>query len=85
VKHFATADFWNILAALPVQVQEQARKSFELLKRDATHPSLHLKRIGRFRSARINLSYRALAVKEGEDLVWFWIGDHKAYERLIKG
>jgi hypothetical protein len=85
VKHFATPKFWDLLAALPVRVQNQARLNFEILKHDPTHPSLHFKRIARFRSARVSLSYRALAVEEGADLVWFWIGDHKAYERLIKG
>jgi hypothetical protein len=24
-----------------------------------------------------------LAVQEGEDLVWFWIGGHDEYDRLI--
>jgi hypothetical protein len=85
VNHFATSKFWDLFAGLPIQVQDQARKSFETLKQDPTHPSLHFKRISRFRSARINLNYRALAVEDGEDLVWFWIGNHNAYERIIKG
>ena len=47
------------------------------------HPSLHFKRIGRFWSVRIGLHYRALAVQDGEDIVWFWIGHHAEYDRLI--
>lgn len=30
------------------------------------------------------MSVRALAVQADNDLVWFWIGDHGEYERLIK-
>jgi hypothetical protein len=55
-----------------------------LLKADPQHPSLHFKNVGRFWSARVDARYRALAVRDGEDLVWFWIGDHDSYERLIR-
>lgn len=34
-------------------------------------------------SARIGLGYRALAVMKKDSLVWFWIGDHGEYDRLI--
>jgi hypothetical protein len=58
---------------------------FELLKADPKHPSLHLKKVGRFWSVRVGLHYRALAVEDGEDLVWLWIGHHAEYDRLIGG
>jgi len=32
----------------------------------------------------VNRSIRALAVQDGEGFVWFWIGDHREYERLIR-
>jgi hypothetical protein len=34
-------------------------------------------------SARIGLHYRALAVRSGEEVVWFWIGTHAEYDRLL--
>lgn len=34
-------------------------------------------------SVRITSSYRALGVRTGEEIVWFWIGTHAAYERLL--
>jgi hypothetical protein len=46
-------------------------------------PSLHFKKIGRFRSVRVGLRYRALAVEVADGLVWFWIGSHAEYDRLI--
>jgi hypothetical protein len=54
------------------------------LKQDARHPSLSFKRVGRFVSVRVGLYYRALAVEEGNDLVWFWIGSHTEYDKLLR-
>jgi hypothetical protein len=53
------------------------------LKADARHPSLHFKKVGRNWSVRIGLHYRALAVEEGQDILWFWIGHHGEYDRLL--
>jgi hypothetical protein len=34
-------------------------------------------------SARIGLGYRALGVRQGSTIVWFWIGSHADYDRLV--
>jgi hypothetical protein len=34
-------------------------------------------------SARVTLAYRAVGVLEGENVTWFWIGNHTDYERLL--
>jgi len=60
-----------------------ADANFELLKSDLHHPSLHFKKIGRFRSVRIGSHYRALAVEVEGGLLWFWVGTHADYDRLI--
>ncbi|HYH81983.1 MAG TPA: hypothetical protein VEX86_19410 [Longimicrobium sp.] len=83
MKHHASVRFWQAYDALPPEVQRLADENFALLKRDPNHPSLHFKKVGRFRSARVGLHYRALAVQEGADLIWFWIGRHDEYDRLI--
>ena len=62
-----------------------ADESYQLLLRDPKHPSLHFKKIGRYWSARVGLHYRALAVEDGDVVVWFWIGSHTAYDRLVRG
>ena len=46
MQHRAHPKFWEALNALPEQVQETARKAFELMERDPFHPSLHLKQVG---------------------------------------
>ena len=81
--HHASPVFWDCYDALPVAVRDLADKSFELLKADPKHPSLHFKPVGHFRSARVGLHYRALAVEGDDGLVWFWIGSHAEYDRLV--
>lgn len=81
--HRTTPQFWGRFEKLPDTVQRLARKNFELRKQDPRHPSLHFKQIGRFWSVRVGLAHRALAVEDGADFIWVWIGDHDEYERLI--
>lgn len=83
MRHFATADFWAAYEALPAQVRRLADSNFQLLKADPRHPSLYFKRIGRFWSVRVGLHYRALAVDSSTGIVWFWIGSHADYDKLI--
>ncbi len=84
MKHRATPRYWNCYRALPAEVQQLADRSFELLRRDSRHPSLHFKKIGQFWSARVGLHYRALAVEADEDLLWVWIGTHADYDRMLQ-
>lgn len=81
--HHASPDFWACYHALPVSAQNLANKSFDLLKADSRHPSLHFKKVGGFWSARVGLHHRALAIEAPDGLVWFWIGTHSEYDRLI--
>lgn len=83
MKHYATTDFWAAYRALPGDVRELADKNYHLLKSDPHHPSLQFKTIGRFRSVRVGLHYRALGVEVSDGVSWFWIGTHAEYDRLI--
>ena len=83
MKHFASPEFWACLEGLPANVQQLARENYELLKANPYHPSLHFKRVGRFWSVRVGRSYRALAVDAPDGIVWFWIGTHAEYDRLV--
>jgi hypothetical protein len=83
VNHRATPRFWHRYRLLPVEVQRLADSCYELLRQDSRHPSLHLKKVGRFWSVRVGLHYRAMAVEDGADLVWFSIGTHAEYDKLL--
>lgn len=39
----------------------------------------------RIYGAHITKNLRALAFTQGEDVVWYWIGAHTDYDRLLKG
>jgi len=69
--------------SLPQDIQKLADQAYERLKQNPRHPSLHFKKIGRFWSARVGGHHRALAVEVADDLVWFWIGTHADYDKLL--
>jgi hypothetical protein len=81
--HHASPAFWALYDALPAPVRALADKNFALLKADPRHPSLHFKSVGRYRSVRVGAHYRALAVEVDDGLLWFWIGSHGEYDRLV--
>lgn len=85
MNHFASPDFWFHYRQLPPEIQDLADKNFELLKQNLRHPSLRLKKVGIFYSARVGLHYRVLAKERSEGLVWFWVGHHSEYDRLLGG
>jgi hypothetical protein len=74
---------------LPHEIRDRADKQFSLLKSDPRHRSLQFKNVVvrgglELWSARVSLRYRALAIKEPGDYVWFWIREHREYELLIQ-
>ena len=81
--HRANPRFWDCYHRLPAEVRRVADANYELLKAVPDHPSLHLKRAGRFWSVRVGIHYRALAMEGDDGLVWFWIGSHAEYDRLV--
>ena len=83
--HRTTSRFWDCFDNLPHPIRTLAEGNFVLLKKNLQHPSLHFKRVGNFWSVRIGLNYRALAIKDGPDFIWVWIGTHDEYERMIAG
>ena len=83
MRHFASPAFWQAYENLPLHIQELADKNYAFLKDDPKHPSLHLKKVGDYWSVRVGIRYRALAVEIEEGLLWFWIGSHADYDRLV--
>jgi hypothetical protein len=79
------AQFWECFDALPENIQRIAKKQYRLWERDSFHPSLHFKLLkDDVWSVRINQSYRALGRRKGALIVWFWIGTHAEYDKLVK-
>lgn len=76
--------FWDCLERLPAGVRSIATQKFALWKENPFHPSLHFKELAEgLWSVRVSHGYRALARRSGDLVVWFWIGNHDDYEKLI--
>jgi hypothetical protein len=71
LRHFTTPDFWEYFDRLPIDIQSLARKDFELLKQNPRHPSLRLKKVGLYWTARVGIHYRVVAKERTEGLNWF--------------
>jgi hypothetical protein len=81
-----TKKFWKAYAKLDRTVQQQARSSYRLFRENPQHPSLNFKKVHDslpIYSARVNLSHRAVGILEKNEIIWFWIGPHDAYENLL--
>jgi len=83
MNHYTVPSFWKCYDSLPKNTQKLADKNFELLKKNPQHPSLHFKKIDKYWSARVGIYYRSLAVEVDEGILWFWIGNHSDYDKLI--
>jgi hypothetical protein len=75
--------FWKCFNELPPKIQQLAREKFALWKSDPTHPSLKFEeRRNGVCVARVGEHYRAIALREGGLIVWFWIGSHEEYNNF---
>ncbi|NET32054.1 MAG: hypothetical protein F6K19_08630 [Cyanothece sp. SIO1E1] len=81
--HYTTRRFWECYDSLPKSVQQTADQCYKLLKAEPSHPSLHFKKVGKYWSVRAGQSYRALGVEVEKGILWFWIGSHAEYDKLI--
>ena len=82
-----TDKFRKAFAELPADVRKQARQAYRLFIENADHATLRFKSIHQTRpifSVRIGLNYRAVGTREGDDIIWYWIGSHADYDKLIQ-
>lgn len=86
MKSRTTERFREAFGKLPSRVQRQAREAFRLFQQNPYHPSLRFKTVHPTRpiySVRVSLDYRALGTRDEDEIVWFWIGSHADYDKLI--
>jgi hypothetical protein len=79
--------FQKAFAELPADVQKQARQAYRLFIENPYHPSLRFKAIHPTRpiySVRIGMDYRATGIRDEDNVIWYWIGSHAEYNKLIR-
>ena len=68
-------------------MRQLARGAYRLFEVNPAHPGLRFKPVNPQKtiySVRVGLGYRALGVLPDSDtIVWYWIGSHADYNRLI--
>ena len=87
MRSYTRQSFWDAYRRFPERIRRQARESYRFFALNPRHPSLEFKRVSRRRSVysvRVSVAYRALGVLNDDDIVWFWIGPHREYERLLR-
>lgn len=88
MKSSRTRDFRKLFLKLPQRVRETAQKNYQLWKNNPSHPSLEFKQINakdNLWSVRVGIGWRALGVMKAQEdkIVWFWIGSHAEYDKLL--
>lgn len=81
-----TRKFRACLQSLPDLIRRQAKEAYRLFREDPHHPGLNFKQVHPSQpifSARVGLHYRAVCVRDGDVVVWFWIGSHSDYDKLL--
>lgn len=78
--------FWRAYHNLDPRVKAAARRAYQLFEADPGHPSLRFKKLGGYDdvwSVRINEQYRAVGQRNGDTIVWVWIGSHNDFDNLF--
>jgi len=83
---YITDDFRKSFRKLPSRIQRQAQKNYKRWKQNPHHPSLEFKQVHQSKPiycVRVAIGWRALGLKQGNKVTWFWIGSHSDYDTLI--
>ena len=78
--------FWRAYANLDPRVREAALRAYTLFTENPSHPSLRFKKLAGYErvcSVRINEQYRAVGERNGETVIWVWIGSHNDFDNLF--
>ncbi len=81
-----TAQFRQAFGNLPEKVQFSTREAYRQFKQDPNHRSLRFKKVHPelpIYSARVSKSYRAVGQLDGDTVIWFWVGLHTEYDKLL--
>lgn len=82
-----TKSFRQRLELLPQSIQSQAKQAYQIFRANPHHPGLRFKKVWTnppIYSVRVGIGYRAVGVLHGEIVIWYWIGTHAEYDRLLE-
>jgi hypothetical protein len=86
VESKTTAKFRALLSGAPQSVQIKTKAAYALWFENPDHPSLRFKKVHErlpIYSVRIDLNWRAVGTLQKDTMIWFWLGSHHDYEKLL--
>ncbi len=86
MKSRTTRRFREGFSRLPEPTKERAREAYHRFAENPNHPGLRFKRVHATEpiySVRVSRDYRAIGIRDGDTVIWFWIGSHADYDDLI--
>lgn len=86
MKSRTTRRFRELLADLPDHVRQQSREAYRLFQQNPSHPGQRFKQVHSnppIYSARVGISFRAVGVLDEDTVIWYWIGSHADYDKLL--
>jgi hypothetical protein len=78
--------FWRAYAQLSERSRLAARRAYATFAKTPDHTGLRFKKLAGYErvwSVRINEQYRAVGERNGDTIVWFWIGSHNEFDNLF--
>ena len=81
-----TERFRDALGKLPADIRKRDREAYLQFQENPQHPGLRFKKVHSIEpiySVRITQDYRAVGIVRRDEIVWFWIGSHAKYEKLL--
>jgi hypothetical protein len=86
VTSHVNARFRRHFHTLRNESRNSPRRAYRLFKTDPSHRGLEFKKLAPHQdiwSVRITDDYRAIGQRQGEVIVWFFIGTHAEYDPLL--
>ena len=87
MKSRATPRFWAAYRELRLRSGKPRERRIGSSSRTPATQAFQLKKVHHrdpIYSARATLGYRALGLLDDDEIAWFWIGTHAAYDRLLE-
>lgn len=86
MKSHSTGRFRELLEQLPEKIGQPAGEAHRPFEQDRHHPPLRYRQIHQTQpiySVRATCGYRAIGRLEDGAMIWFWIGAHDDYDKLL--
>jgi hypothetical protein len=82
-----TDSFRQNYGELAPDLKISVKRAYKLWLKNTHHPSLHFKKIHDQEpiwSVRVSKNYRVIGVMRDEKMIWFFVGTHAQYDKIIK-